>query len=167
MPNSIVINTTPILTMIAGCGNLDILQKLYSNIIIPLEVKDEILEGGKLGFGISEFLHAKFLTISPSYVSIPNHLSEFLDKGEASVITTALMKNIPLVCIDETEGRRFARIEKLTITGSLGILLKARKNKFLNIPLKEIIPKIIDNGIWLGKQVIQEALEEDELIIET
>ncbi len=107
MPNSIVINTTPILTMIAGCGNLDILQKLYSNIIIPL------------------------------------------------------------VCIDETEGRRFARIEKLTITGSLGILLKARKNKFLNIPLKEIIPKIIDNGIWLGQQVIQEALEEDELIIET
>jgi predicted nucleic acid-binding protein len=104
MPNSIVINTTPILTIIAGCGNLDILQKLYSNIIIPLEVKDEILEGGKLGFGISEFLNAKFLTISPSYVSIPNHLSEFLDKGEASVIR-----------------------------------------------------------IWLGKQVIQEVLEEDEL----
>jgi predicted nucleic acid-binding protein len=94
--------------MIAGCRNLDILQKLYSNIIIPLEVKDEILE-----------------------------------------------------------GRRFARIEKLTLTGSLGILLKARKNKFLNTPLKEIIPKIIDNGIWLGQQVIQEALEEDELIIET
>ena len=72
--------------------------------------------------------------------------------------------NIPLVCIDETEGRRFARIEKLTLTGSIGILLKARKNKIIPYSMKEIIPKIVEHGIWLSERVIKEVLAEDALI---
>jgi predicted nucleic acid-binding protein len=161
MRESIVINTTPILTIIAACGNLQILEKLYGKIIVPLEVKEEILEGGKSLFGVDEFLNSKCLTISQTHVVIPNHLSEFLDKGEASVISSAIEKKIPLVCIDETEGRRFARIEKLTLTGSLGILLKARKNKIIPYSMKEIIPKIVEHGIWLSERVISEVLAED------
>jgi len=162
MRESILINTTPILTIIAACGNLQILEKLYENILVPLEVKEEILEGGKLGFGVDEFLNTNFLKISSAYSIIPTHLIEFLDKGEASVIASAIEKKIPLVCIDETEGRRFARIEKLTVTGSLGVLLKARKNKILSSPMKELIPKIVEHGIWLSERVIQEVLLEDE-----
>ncbi len=52
MRESIIINTTPILTIVAACGNLQILEKLYGNIIVPLEVKEEILEGGKSMFGV-------------------------------------------------------------------------------------------------------------------
>ncbi len=107
-------------------------------------------------------MNSKCLTIPQSHVIIPNHLSEFLDKGEASVIATAIKENIPLVCIDETEGRRFARIEKLTLTGSLGILLKARKNKIIPYSMKEIIHKIVEHGIWLSERVIQEVLAEDD-----
>ena len=37
---------------------------------------------------------------------IPAYLANALDRGEAAVIATALSKGIPLVCIDETVGRR-------------------------------------------------------------
>ncbi len=39
---------------------------------------------------------------------------------------------IPWVAIDETVGRRFARLSGLTVTGSIGILLRA---KTLGYPL--------------------------------
>ncbi len=71
MRESIVINTTPILTIIAACGNLQILEKLYEKIIVPLEVQEEILEGGKSLFGVEEFLNSKCLTIPQSHIIIP------------------------------------------------------------------------------------------------
>lgn len=92
---SIIINTTPILTLIAACRNLDFLENMYEKVIVPLEVRDEILKGGKYGFGVNEFINSKFIHISNSYIKIPDILSEFLDSGEASVIATALESIIP------------------------------------------------------------------------
>jgi predicted nucleic acid-binding protein len=162
MPDKrIVMNTTPILTLIAACGSLDFLQNMYTEVIIPLEVRDEIRQGGKYGYGVKEFENSSFIKISSSYMNIPTILSDFLDLGESSVIATALESKIPLVCIDETEGRRWARIFKLNLTGSLGILLTARKQKMDIPPIKELIPKILDRGIWIGERVIKQALAED------
>ena len=55
-----------------------------------------------------------------------------LDRGEASVIQTALDLDIALVAIDEVVGRRAARLAGLQITGSIGILLKARKQGLIH-----------------------------------
>ena len=48
MLKSIVINTGPIISLIASDQNLKFMESLYSNI----EVVNEIIEGGKSGFGI-------------------------------------------------------------------------------------------------------------------
>jgi len=53
-------------------------------------------------------------------------LRNSLDLGEAAVIQLALQHGIPLVAIDETVGRRFARLSGLTVTGAIGILLRAK-----------------------------------------
>lgn len=159
--NKIVINTTPIFCIISALDNLEILKKLYTEIIVPAEVKEEILRGGKFGFGIEIFSNSDFLKISESRVLIPNHLNDFLDTGEASVIATALEQKINLVAIDETEGRRFARIQKLNLTGSLGILIKARKLKYDIPPIKDLIYKIKKNGIWISEKLIEEAIKID------
>ncbi len=146
----IVINTTPILSLITALNSLEILEKLYSEII----VYEEILKGCKFGFGIEIFSNSNFLKISKSKVFIPNHLSDFLDSGEASVIATALEQKINLVAIDETEGRRFARIQKLDVTGSIRILIKARKLNFDIAPIKDLIFKLKENGIWISDRII-------------
>jgi len=122
----IVTNTTPLIALTAATGNLDILRHLYSRVVVPDEVAAEIKAGGKEAFGLDVFEQASWLGISNNPVVLPPYLQNSLDRGEASVIQTALQEGINLVCIDEVAGRRIARLSKLSITGSIGILLKAK-----------------------------------------
>ena len=63
------------------------------------------------------------------------------------------------MAIDETVGRRFARLSGLTVTGSIGILLRA---KTLGYPLSitEAIRRMRQRGIWLSAKVVEFALRE-------
>ena len=83
-----------------------------------------------------------------------------LDRGEASVIQTALDLDIALVAIDEVVERRAARLAGLQITGSIGILLKARKQGLIH-SMSDCFTRLRAHGIWLSAQVQKYALEEE------
>ena len=97
------------------------------------------------------------LTINEEPVLLPPYLQNALDLGEASVIQTALQQGIPRVCIDETIGRRIARLSNLDVTGSIGILLKA-KSMGHPLSMPDAISRMRECGIWLGNDVIRFAL---------
>ena len=126
----IVINTTPILSLIAATGTLGMLPMLYTRVWVPWEVCREINIGGADGFGTAEFQSATWLNKQSEPTAIPALLRNSLDAGEAAVIQLALQQGIPLVAIDENVGRRFARLSGLSLTGSIGILLKAKSLGF-------------------------------------
>ena len=94
MPESaeIVINTGPILALIAGMGDLSVLHFLYRRVVVPFEVCEEILDGGPAEFGIQEFNNAEFLVKKDTPADIQPFLRNTLDLGESSVIQTALDK---------------------------------------------------------------------------
>ncbi len=124
MPESpaIVINTGPLIALVAATKSLEILRQLYVRVIVPFEVCAEIIEGGADGFAVSEFHSAEWLEKVVAPVQISCFLRNAIDVGEASVIQTAIDKEIPSVCIDESAGRRLAKMHGLHLTGSLGIL---------------------------------------------
>lgn len=125
--NKIIINTGPILALVAGLGYLNVLNSLYKRVIVPYEVCEEIMAGGSTGFGVREFNDANFLIKLDKPTIIQPYLRNSLDLGECSVIQTALDEKIQTVCIDEAVGRRIARLNGLTVTGSLGIMIRAKK----------------------------------------
>jgi len=128
--DELVINTGPLLALIAGIGNLLVLEMLYKRVFVPLEVCQEIEAGGSLNFGLSEFRESDFLKKQSKLMNITPFLQSSLDLGEASVIQLALDKKIKTVCIDESVGRRVARLNGLRLTGSIGVLLRAKKAGF-------------------------------------
>jgi len=71
----------------------------------------------------------------------------------------ALQKNISVVCIDEAVGRRVARLNGLKLTGSIGILILAKKEGF-PIVISEAILRMKSHGIWLSERVVSFALEQ-------
>ena len=157
MPDrALVVNTTPLIALAAaGCFNT--LPLLYQRVIVPLEVADEIRAGGKHGIGVAELNSSPWLQIQTGNAAIPAYLANALDRGEAAVIATALDRGIRLVCIDETVGRRVARLSGLDLTGSLGILIKAKHGGF-PVVIADAVRRMRDQGIWLSAQVIASAL---------
>jgi len=158
-PASLVINTSPLLALVAATGNLDILHFMYSRVVVPMEVAEEIRAGGPKAFGLDVFNEAAWLDFQELPVSLQPLLQNSLDRGEASVIQTAINLDVPLVCIDETAGRRIARLCELSLTGSVGILLKAHRLGY-PIEIPEALQRMHQQGIWLSDRVIQFALSQ-------
>jgi predicted nucleic acid-binding protein len=75
------------------------------------------------------------------------------------VIQLALNENIPTVCIDESVGRRIARLSGLSVTGSIGILLRAKQEGY-PLSIKQSIQQMINQGIRLSTTVIEFALKQ-------
>ena len=82
-----------------------------------------------------------------------------LDLGEASVIQLALDENIQTVCIDESMGRRIARLNGLRLTGSIGVLIRAKQNGF-DFSMLDALHKMQSHGIYLSEKVINLALRQ-------
>ncbi|MBK6998455.1 MAG: DUF3368 domain-containing protein [Rhodoferax sp.] len=153
----LVTNTTPLIALVAATGSLEILRSLYTRVVVPLEVAAEIRAGGKQSFGVDVFKEASWLDIQDREVVLQPFLRHSLDLGEASVIQTAMNLGLPLVCIDETVGRRIARLCALDVTGTVGVLVKARRLGFpLSMP--EALQRMRHRGIWLSDKVIAFAL---------
>ncbi len=153
----IVINTGPLIALTAATGNLDILQQLYSRVVVPYEVGAEILAGGQSGFAVPEYQAATFLDKLLLPASIGTFLHNSLDIGEASVIQTAIDRGISTVCIDEAVGRRIARLNGLSVTGSLGILLRA-KQEDPALSMRSVIDNMQRHGIWLAQNLAEAVL---------
>ncbi|MFM8338045.1 MAG: DUF3368 domain-containing protein [Opitutaceae bacterium] len=90
-------------------------------------------------------------------LAVSPFLRSVLDPGEAAVIATALTRGIGTVCIDEVLGRRYARLHGLGVTGSLGVLLQAKRS---GAPLHvgRAIARMKARGIWIGLDLEKEAL---------
>ncbi len=152
----IVINTGPIIALVAALGDLRVLQ-IYQRVWVPFEVCQEIVIGGKARFALAEFEVAHWLQKHPHSLQIAPGLRNTLDKGEAAVIQLALDKAVSTVCIDEPAGRRAARLYDLALTGSVGILLRALREGY-TFSMRAAIERMRTHGIRLSTRVIEFAL---------
>ncbi len=155
--NRIVINTGPLLAIVAATGELKILQSLYKQVIVLFEVCQEILTGGKTGFATTEFQDAEWLDKQEERTKISPFLLNVLDVGEASVIHTAIDYNLQTVCIDERAGRRIARLSSLQLTGSIGILLRAIDENY-PINIHTTLERMKKKGIHVSDSIINYAI---------
>ena len=153
----IVINTGPIIALVAGLGDLQIL-KMYRRVCVPFEVSQELLVDGAKRFAAEEFDKADWLERHSNLTDISSYLRNSLDRGEAAVIQLALDEGIDTVCIDEVPGRRVARLHGLKVTGSIGVLLRAKREGRL-ISMREVIEKMESQGVWLSEKVKCFALQ--------
>lgn len=151
----IVCNTTPIVSLLK-IGQLPLLEALYSNVIIPEAVWREI-EAGKGGAYYTDLKALPWIDIQVIQNPIALQYLTDLDQGEAEVIVLAREISADLVIIDETLGRQYAQHFGLPLTGTLGILLRAKKDG--HIPLiKPLLEQLRRQGVWLSDRIFQDVL---------
>src|SRR5690625_4486518 len=151
----IVSNTTPIISLLK-IGKLSILKELYDEIYVPKEVFNE-LENGKAKEYYTDLSEINWINIKE--IEDEKSLSYFLDldKGEAETIILANEINAGLTIIDETLGRFHAKNANLKITGTLGVLLKAKESGYIG-EIKPLLYQLKDKGIWLSDKLINRVL---------
>lgn len=153
---NIISNTTPILSLLK-VDKLDVLQKMYGKIIVPSAVYQEIERGSNKPY----YQDIKWFDwIDIRQVTHPDSLTYFvdLDVGEAEVLLLSKEINADLVIIDEIVGRRYAKQLNLKITGTLGVLLKAKKLGLIP-SVKDLISEMQEKGSWFSTKLVSRLLE--------
>lgn len=161
MPESmqlVIVNTTPLINL-SLIGQIDLLRQLYGEVSIPPAVQAELLQGGSSRIGIAEVQSAGWIHVTtlhdPRRAEL---LMADLDRGESEVIALAQELNADLVIIDERLARRHAKRLGLKLTGTLGVLLKAKQQG--RVPaIKPLIDQLRQDGIWLSDGLVIEALK--------
>lgn len=152
----IVSNTTPIISLLK-IGKLQILKDLYGRISIPQEVYNEV-EAGKSKKFYADLSKIEWIEIEE--IQNVKSFSYFLDldKGEAAAIILATEAEADLIILDETLGRFHARHAGLKVTGTVGILIKAKKSGYIT-ELKPLLLELRAKSVWLSDSFIEEILK--------
>jgi predicted nucleic acid-binding protein len=96
---------------------------------------------------------------SPTNKSIQRILELQLDKGEASTIALALEIPESTIILDDYKARRVAEKLNLNVTGTLGVIIKAKKNGVIK-SIKPYIQQLKTNNFHLTLELEKEALKE-------
>jgi len=134
-----------------------VLRALYTEVLIPPAVHAEIMTGGLERAGVTELQLATWIRMKPLQDARRADLLVDLDRGEAEAIALTLELDADLLLVDERLARRHAQRLGLTITGTLGILLKA-KERGLVAELRPLIQQLRDNRIRLSEDIVRKAL---------
>ena len=124
MPDAIC-DTSPI-QYLHQIGFLHLLAEFYTRTIIPPAVVDELARGRAIGVDLPDVRALPWLTIlAPEGLDkVPTAAD--LGAGEKEVLALGTQVPGAVVILDERLGRRHAEALKLTFTGTLGILLRAK-----------------------------------------
>jgi len=150
----IVCNSSVLITL-DKVGILHILEDLFGEILIPKAVRKEV-------FGRRRFpAFVQCVEISePIALKV---LESNLEAGESEAICLYEEIQADLLIIDDLEGRRVAERLGINITGTLGVLLLAKEEKFIDA-IKPLLDEIVSHGFRVADELYKELLmKSDEL----
>lgn len=146
MPN-IVISDTSCLILFQKINHLEILLNVYQTVLTTPQIASEFNETLPSWIKIVPVKDQKYL----------DFLSTQLDLGEASAIALAKELDNPLVILDELKGRRLAKKLGLKVTGSLGVIHKAKELGVISA-IKPILDKIGETNFRISDKILAELL---------
>lgn len=157
MPERVVIANTSPLLYLHQVGHLDLLRVLYRSIVVPPAVLGELEAGGRVGIAVPDLAGLSWVEVRAvqSRILIPAIVD--LGPGEAEAIALGLEHPGSLLILDDQLARRVAALNRLTFTGILGVLLKAKQSGCLEA-VGPVLERLRASGLWLSDQVVASAL---------
>lgn len=145
----IIISDTSCLIILSKIGELDLLRKLYGNIVTTTDIASEFGED------------------LPDWIEIKNvkdlHKQRLLemqiDKGESSAIALALETEDSTVVLDDYKARKIANQLGINYTGTIGIIIKAKQSGII-FSIKPVLEKIKQTNFRISAELEITALIE-------
>jgi predicted nucleic acid-binding protein len=157
--NIVVADASPINYLVL-IGEIDILSKLYSHIMIPNVVVEELLDPSA-PTAVAAWTRnlPEWITVSDVASTLEQKPDE-IDAGEWSAIMLAASMSVPtLLLIDDARGRLEAERRHIAVTGTLGILRAGAIRKFVDLPAA--LRRLKETNFRCSQTLIDNLLAED------
>lgn len=153
----VVSDTSPLLNL-ALIDRLELIRRQFSAVTVPNQVWNELMAGERGVDDLRALRDEGVLSVvtveqDPLFVEFTNEL----DIGESAALAYAVNHDAALVLLDEREAREAAKRHDLSITGVIGILLRASHSS--EISLEDELDALRSAGFWISDGLYEEVLE--------
>ena len=155
----VIVNSTPLIAL-CHVDQLEVLKSIYGEITIPQAVYKEISAK-------QDSICKKQVDAALGWIHVENIQNEMaksmyktqLHEGEVEVMILAKETEANLVIIDDANAKKHARYLGLTVTGTLGVLIKAKNQGHIS-ELKPMLEEMVAKNIYLSDKIIQKCLQQ-------
>jgi len=145
---NVIISDSSCLILLEKIGELNLLQYLYGEVLITPEVADEV------GLPMPNWIKIR----AASDIHLQHIISDRYGIGEASSIALATELDSPLLIIDDSKAKQYARHLGIQVTGTFGVLLAAKDVGIIQ-QISPIFEKIAQTNFRFDDKVRQMVLK--------
>ena len=144
---------------LAAIGQLELIHRLSSEVLVPQAVFDEVVVVGAGLPGAAEVGAASWIrVVTPTRRDVVAALlGGGLHLGEAQAIAVAVELGADRLLIDERQGRLTAETMGVAVVGSIGILIAAKVRGEVTA-LAPHLYALRASGLWLSEGLIARVL---------
>ena len=153
---------TNVIIDLSKIRRLDLLKDLFDEVLIPDEVREELIAGEEGGIedadikkAITEWISVKEVEDRLALEGMKTHI----DKGESACIVLCKEIDADLLAINDLKARGVAHALGIRIIGTLGILLLA-KEKGLIQKIQPVIDELRKIGAYMSNNLYSRILKD-------
>lgn len=158
----VVSDTTPLISLLK-IDHLDLLEKLFGQVLIPKAVFDELTVDERYKFEADQIRRKEFIIVKAVQNSESASLlkrATGLDKGESEAIVLTDEVNADVLLMDEAKGRTVSFQMGFKVMGTIGVLMAAYEEKELTADeIRECIEGLQNAGRHISQKHYQILLD--------
>jgi predicted nucleic acid-binding protein len=149
----VIADSSPLIVLVQ-IEHVDVLPKLFGQILVPPDVISE-LRGPKRAEHIREFFQHCPAWLEERTPAVIELIPE-LHAGEIAAISLAKELHADLLLMDDKEGRRAAAERGIPFTGTIGVLESAAARGL--IVLEDAFEKVKKTDFWISPEFLDARL---------
>ncbi len=153
--SNVVLNASPLICLCKSDLS-GLLPKLFTNIVVSDAVRTEVMAKGMIDFNLGKIFTEAWLKKAEIITIHPDIAAWGLGQGEGSVLSYAFYNQSYWAVIDDLEARRCAASMGCRYTGTVGILVLAKKKGIIP-SVRDCIYRLQDAGLWMSTAFIEDV----------
>jgi len=153
----VVVNSSPLIVLFRS-GQADLLPRLFSDIVIPEPVYQEVLAGREDDAAKMALPQTSWINREKVDITLPVAAWN-LGNGESAVFSFAIKESDYRAVVDDLAARRCAKTFGIQTLGTGGLLVLAKRRGLIG-SVKSRVQRIRDAGLWLSDSVVKLLIRE-------
>ena len=158
MADRLVVADSGCLIALARIEQLDLLQNLFDEVVVPEAVWAEVTQARPEASGAAQIRAQTWLRVADAPADVTRSLALMVDLGEAEAIALAAANPGCLLLVDDSRARRLAKRLGISLTGTLGVLRRA-KDRGMIPAVGPLLRRLEAEGIYIGAKLAEAVLK--------